>query len=299
MSHFNWTTSSASHCRRRRHVPHFTSPALRLFRSFRLIGPVSISTSRYPSVSCLNLALSRKALPHITYITHADSLLYTSLSLHINIGPNLSPITPPAGDPGVAVLAIEPNTAIAHHLRVHFQKKKFPNQFFVLSCAVGAAPATGALTTFHYYNANGQSSSLSPATAVSTRPVAGWANLSRFDPSDQYGPGPAGIDIVAVLSLNTVLAAIPANISIDFLMTDAQGHDLAIIKSASVSSLRRVAKIKTETYLAAAAGLNYDGVHNDLSEWVPYMKAAGYRLTNPPKRGAKGEYDAVWVRIGK
>lgn len=79
----------------------------------------------------------------------------------INIGPNKGPLEPPKDNPSVGVLAIEAYLGMANYLRETFHKAKYPRRFFVLNCAVAGAPLTGGLSTFHYYNSNGKSSSLS------------------------------------------------------------------------------------------------------------------------------------------
>lgn len=215
--------------------------------------------------------------------------------LHINVGPNLGSIVPPQEDPSVGVLALEANLGIANYLREKHQKNGYPHRFFVVNCAVAGPPLAGGLASFHYYNAAGGSSSLSEARDEAVGRQA-WTNRTAFDPSDTYGPGPAAVDFVPVLSLETVLAAVPTNVSIDFLKTDTQGYDLAVIRSASRLQLRRVRMLTTETYLKGAGNAKYKNVKNDLVDWIPYMRTMGFRLTNPPQPHQSNEYDAIWMR---
>lgn len=180
-------------------------------------------------------------------------------------------------------------------LRETFQKKLYAHRFFVLNCAVSGPPLAGRIATFHFFNRRGMSSSLSKLhKEMSKVPV--WANPDNFSPKDPYGPGPVGMDIVPVITLNSILSSVPKNVSIPFLKTDTQGHDFAVIKSASIANLRRVKKIMTETYLPGVARTRYHGVQNDISDWIPYMRQAGYRLMNPPPKGLRKEYDAIWIR---
>lgn len=206
------------------------------------------------------------------------------------MGPHLTPLLPP-NDEHTAVLAIEANTGIANLLRERFQKR-FPNRFFVLNCAVSGYPLAGSVSQFKYYNTNGMSSSLSKA-----KRVGGWADLTKYSPNNAYGPGTAGFDVVAVLSLQSILSAIPPEIKIPLLKTDTQGHDFAVLKSASIKELNRIDKVISETYLSSLSNRVYEGVNNDLEkDWIPYMTIAGFQLTNPPTDGSKSEYDAVWVK---
>lgn len=212
--------------------------------------------------------------------------------LHVNVGPNLGPLIPPEDDESVAVLAVEANTGVANYLRDTFQKQKHPFRFFVLHCAIAGPPFAGSVATFRFYNANGKSSSLSQAGSPRH-----WSNTSSNDPSQLYGPGPAGIDFVTVISLNDLLKAIPEHIQIPFLKTDTQGHDLSIIKSASLQQLNRVHKIMSETYVSDwAAGAYQNNESNKLEDWIPYMQSVGFKLSNPPSPDIKTEHDAIWIR---
>jgi len=211
--------------------------------------------------------------------------------IHINVGPNVSPITPPDGD-DTAVVAVEANLAIANHLREKFQKTLFPHRFFVVSCAVAGPPLSHLFQPFRFYNGNrGDSSSL--AEALSKEWWATQMNVTSF-----YGPGPAGFDFVPVIPLQDLLDSIPTDLEIEFLKTDTQGFDLSVLKSASREAIRRIARIQSETY--SATNERYAAVNNRLIEdWIPFMTEMGFELTNPVKKGKLGrlEYDAVWVRI--
>lgn len=79
--------------------------------------------------------------------------------------------------------------------------------------------------------------------------------------------------------------------------TFPQGFDLAIIKSADRSALRRVDRVMAEVY---EDNKNYhlpDGVVNDLHAWVPHMARMGFALVNVSRPGG-GEGDAFFDRIG-
>lgn len=216
--------------------------------------------------------------------------------MHINIGPNVSPILPPQDDKSVAVLVVEPNIAVAHHLREEFQKKRFASRFFVIAAAIAGPPHAGNFLTFHHYNLDGASSSLSTALETSKGQSQPFANRKLYDPSKHYGPGPGGVDFVPVLTLEALLQAVPKHVRIPFLKTDTQGFDLEVVKSARRNTLRRVEKIMSETYLPGVERKRYANVRNDLGrDWIPFMKRVGYKLSNPTKK-MNDEYDAVWTR---
>lgn len=86
-----------------------------------------------------------------------------------------------------------------------------------------------------------------------------------------------------VVSLETILGSVPANVSVPFLKTDTQGYDLAIIKSASKGQLCRVAKIMSETYLPGVSRVRYRNVQNDLSMWVEHMRRSGTSCRTRPR----------------
>jgi len=211
--------------------------------------------------------------------------------VHINVGPNVSPITPPDGD-DTAVVAVEANLAIAHHLRETYQKKLFPHRFFVVSCAVAGPPLSHLFQPFRFYNGNrGDSSSLAEALSKEK-----WA--TEMNVTSAFGPGPAGFDFVPVIPLQDLLDSIPTDLEIEFLKTDTQGFDLSVLKSASREAIRRVTRIQSETY--SAGNQRYAAQNNRLVEdWIPFMAEMGYELTNPVKDGKVGvlEYDAMWKRV--
>lgn len=252
-------------------------------------------TSRCPrtSPSKLTPLLQSYAAAPISSSNGHHSLRFR---LHINIGPNVSPIVPPENDKSVAVLVVEPNIGVAHYLREEYQKKRYVSRFFVINAAIAGPPHTGRFLTFNHYNVDGASSSLSSALEDARGRPQSFANRKSFDPSAHYGPGPAGVDFVPVLPLEALLRAVPSDVDIPYLKTDTQGFDLEVVKSASVKSLRRVGKIMSETYLPGIAKVRYRNVRNELGrDWIPYMKKVGFGLTNPTNR-EMDEYDAVWVR---
>lgn len=195
------------------------------------------------------------------------------------------------------MLAIEPNVGVANYLRETFQKRLYPRNFFVLNCAVSSPPLAGRVATFHYYNDAGMSSSLSRATQAA-RKQEDWARVTDSNMlRSAYGPGAGGMDFVAVVSLQTVLDAVPDGVNVEFLKTDTQGHDLAVVKSARPETLRRVGKLMMELYAGDSIGaVRYEGVRNSLNEATKYLEGVGFRLTNPWRGRISEEYDAVYER---
>jgi len=110
-------------------------------------------------------------------------------------------------------------------------------------------------------NSNGLSSSL-------TRPATGdfW-NTGRRN---------RGMKIVPVVTMKDVLGAIPPRATIEFIQTDTQGYDFAIIKSAVHDLKKRgVQYLKTEVWTDNV--ITYEGVDNDLClHWMPMMEGNGY-----------------------
>jgi len=205
--------------------------------------------------------------------------------LHINVGPNLSPILPPADDPATAVLAVEAQLGVAATLASR-EGVAYPGRFFVIPAALAGGAAAGGFATFRHYNDDGQSSSLSPA-----RDAADWAA------KDARRNRTVGVvSHVPVLSLARLLDALPPSVTVPLLKTDAQGWDLSIIQSAG-RSLRRAERIMAEVF---RGDILYDlppGVTNDLDKgWVPYMRSLNYTLA----KAGPGKYtDAVFERVGE
>lgn len=209
--------------------------------------------------------------------------------MHINIGPNTSPLLPPGEDNSSAVLVIEANTGISNHLRTQYQAK-YVDRFFVLNSAVSSDVK---LAKFNFYNSDGRSSSLSTAAANTS-----WSSSVEFGPAKKkFGPGALGYDLVTVITLDMVINSIPTNINIPLLKIDTQGHDFEVITSASMETLRRVDSVVAETYLPDTGFGFYQGVRNELvNDWIPYMKRAGFLLQGDIPGRKWGEYDAIFNR---
>ena len=168
----------------------------------------------------------------------------------LNIGSNKDPILPRAASgPCAVTLAFEP--VIPELIPEHPQ---------ILPEAVSDSSS---LATMYKYNRDGVSSSLSKTAADSF-----W----------NTGDKKMGVKIVPVASMADVLQSIPSHVTIDFIQTDAQGYDFAMIQAGIEKILARGVKFpKTETYTDNV--ITYQGVDNDLClHWIPFMTANGYSL---------------------
>jgi len=208
--------------------------------------------------------------------------------LHINVGPNTSPLVPPPGDPSTGVLAVEAQLAIAARLR-DSHARRYPDRFFVIPAALAGEGGVG-FGSLSVYNKDGQSSSL-----------AVTADTAKFAAARSGGTSGAigrGVEFVPVLTLPRLLAAVPPRVAIPLLKTDTQGFDFAVVAAADRATLRRVHTVVAEVYRRAGDYVLPAGVSNDLhADWVPHMRAMGYRLLNVT--GLGGEGDATFERIGE
>lgn len=190
-------------------------------------------------------------------------------SVFINIGSNLDPILPPAdfGDDAITI-AFEPIVG-CDILGTNLPSKSIHNihhhhQLLVVHAAVSA---TSGLTSMYMYNKNGESSSLSKATAKSY-----WNSNTNNRTSD------GTIRMVPLLTLPQILHAIPTHIHIPYIKTDMQGHDFAAIAAAGPMLFERgVDYIMTEVFFHDET--SYEGVQNDFChDWWPHMQRVGYDL---------------------
>ncbi|KAL1520312.1 hypothetical protein AB1Y20_021903 [Prymnesium parvum] len=201
-----------------------------------------------------------------------DQLPSGVTSVLINIGSSLNPVLPPPENRSVISIAFDP--IVASEIRSK-------PRLYVVPAAVSEE---GGLATMGVYNADGGSSSLlKPAM------TAEW-NVG-FE-----GALPP-TKIVPVLSMQSVLEAIPPRLLLWLLKTDMQGKDFSAV--ASVGSLiRRVPYIMSEVWLENLH--TYEGASNDYCrDWLPYMLKMGYRPKalhgggRAPRRTFAGASDAL------
>lgn len=171
-------------------------------------------------------------------------------SIIINIGSNIDPIYPKSKQgPCALSIAFEPI--------VPFQVHKHP-QVHVVPAAVSDSAG---LQTMYSFNKIGVSSSLSQP-----------AKADFWNQGRQKG----ATKLVPVIPMIDVVNAIPTDVSVDLIMTDAQGYDYTIIKSAISEIRSRGFKyLKTEVYLDQVT--TYKDVENDFCQnWLPMMTENGY-----------------------
>jgi len=202
-------------------------------------------------------------------------------SVIINIGPYIDPPVPPGEH--TAVIAVEPILKTAGLIPHH-------HNTFVVTAAVSDTVGLGRMAAYNF----GMSSSLSEVREEGEEGELYWAKEER------QGGWPA-FNIVPVLTLEHLLAAVPENVTILSVITDMQGHDLKAAKSASLPSLRRVRRYQAEVYCGAYDG-GYSIEDNSAAEWREHMEAAGFREVvgcPGPKTGMvyEGEMDVVWERV--
>lgn len=206
--------------------------------------------------------------------------------LHINFGPNTSPLLPPAGEPATAVLAVEAQLEIASRLRETVARRHH-DRFFVIPAALAGEARTG-FASLRMYNKAGQSGRL-----AANRETAKWAAADAG--LDRIG---RGIEFVPVLSLKRLLSAVLRDVEIPLLKTDTQGYDFTVIRSASRTALRRVGRVMAEMYRGQGPYALPEGVSNDLDrDWIPHMRAMGYRLVSTSSE--QRESDTIFERVGR
>jgi hypothetical protein len=123
-------------------------------------------------------------------------------------------------------IAVEPLLSVIRKIKPH-------PRLLVIPCAISGF--TG-FHPFYAYN-DGLSSSLSPARE-DIPDLANWK--SKELPEDM-----PRLNLVPVLTMKDLLAAIPLDLDIEMIKTDMQGHDLSAIKSAGLS-IRRARYIHHE-----------------------------------------------------
>jgi FkbM family methyltransferase len=191
--------------------------------------------------------------------------------LHVNVGPNITPIMPDERDDHMAVLAVEANVQLLNMMPKH-------PRLHVMFCAIGAQAG---FAQFNTYNTDGVSRSLSKTANNDTEGFVPTNLAQRFT-------------IVPVLTLSNLLEAIPTHVEIQLLKTDMQGHDYAALASAG-AMLRRVNRIMSQCYAPGTA--TYAGVHNECDRDIDVLLTRlGFRRTS--KTAAfTNEFDVEYERL--
>eukprot|EP00939_MAST-03C_sp_MAST-3C-sp1_P000582 g582.t1 len=137
--------------------------------------------------------------------------------------------------------------------------------------------------------------------------INGLLSSLAIKPSPGYTEQHAGCEsgttslTVPMLSLRTVIDAIPSKIRISMLKTDLQGYDFAVVKSAGSVALSRVETILAETRLGTISSYVLpEGVPSNhlVKSWFPYMNANGFVTRNAIEEiNGIQEADVLWRRI--
>ncbi|KAL7531440.1 hypothetical protein ACHAWF_003768 [Thalassiosira exigua] len=171
----------------------------------------------------------------------------------INVGSNLDPIMPSRRmGPCARAIAVEP--IVACHIPKH-------PQLHVLPAAMSSDPG---VTTMRTYNVDALSSSLvKPAKE-------GWWNNKVKERGD------GTVQLVPVVTLSSLLNAIPERTRISLIKTDMQGFDFVAIKEAAHVLQRRVTHLFTEVWFDDKYSYHAE---NDLCrDWLPFMTKLGYSV---------------------
>jgi len=183
-------------------------------------------------------------------------------SVVINIGSNLDPIMPNKEmGPCAQGIAVEPIVGCL------IPAQKHP-QLNIIRAAVSSEPAVMSMRT---YNQDGQSSSLSkPAFKAS------WNTDEKRNDGE--------LVLVPVITLTSILNAMPDTVKIELLVTDMQGFDFPAVSAAGKLLTEKVTHIITEVFTDDVQA--YMDQENDLCrDWIPRMTELGYTLEPPIKFG--------------
>lgn len=176
----------------------------------------------------------------------------------INVGSNIDPIMPlEKMGPCAHAIAIEPiaGCRIPSH-----------RQLSVISAAVADEPG---VMSMRIYNTKGESSSL--------------ASIAKDD-SWNSKPHDGKLALVPVITLSSVLNAIPETTKVAFMKTDMQGYDFAAVKEAANVLKKRVTHLMVEHWYNDE--YTYDIENDFCRDWMPLMTELGYTLFKKDGKGA-------------
>lgn len=124
--------------------------------------------------------------------------------------------------------------------------------------------------SMNVYNDNGESSSLGKAAMGSY-----WnTNKARGDGT---------VKMVPIITLSSIINAIPSHSTISLIKTDMQGFDFVAIKEAGPVLKEKVTHIMTEVWHNDIASYYAE---NDLCrDWLPFMTKLGYVLVKTRRAG--------------
>mmetsp|Transcript_50693 Transcript_50693/g.108019 ORF Transcript_50693/g.108019 Transcript_50693/m.108019 type:complete len:322 (+) Transcript_50693:166-1131(+) len=172
----------------------------------------------------------------------------------INVGTSIDPILPaPEMGPCAKCIAVEP--IVGHNIQQHKQ----------LSVVHAAVSEKAGVVSMNVYNNGAESSSLAKPSASQY-----WnANTGRGD---------GRTIIVPVITLTSLISAVPNSTQISLLKTDMQGFDFVAIREAGSILKKRVRHIMTEVWMNDHYTYH---ANNDLCrDFLPFMTQLGYDIAN-------------------
>lgn len=191
----------------------------------------------------------------------------------IDVGAHLGEKTLPAAqsNPSLRVYAFEPN------LRVAMQLVGLAPNFIVLPMAVGEKNGTADF----YLNSYAAASSLLPFDSAGLQQWIGGDQLRVVEKVD-----------VPVIRLDTFLELAGVQ-QVDYLKIDAQGGDLAVVRSAG-ERLRDIARISLEVQITPFA--LYAG-GSEKASVMEFLFQAGFRLDSCERQSFDQEENLTFCRV--
>ena len=228
-------------------------------------APDESNNNSYPKLPLLS-SNEGEALP-VTFLYLPSS----TKEIVINVGSNLDPIMPAYSmGPCAHSIAVEP--IVGCKIMEH-------RQLSVINAAISDKPGVASMIK---NNVQGVSSSLAQV-----------AKEDFWNTNKEGGDGKRVI--VPVITLTSLLNAIPSTVQVSFLKTDMQGFDFTAIRAAGPALKDKVTHIMNEVWLDDV--YSYE-VQNDLCrDWLPFMTGLGYVLTTVDGWG--WEADTINTRCEK
>ena len=236
----------------------------RLFRSALLVC-IGVLIGQYNSTTQINCSENANVISGSEPILPIEAVSSTSeeapilldipkttKEIVINVGTSVDPILPsPEMGPCAKCIAVEP--IVGHNIAQHPQ----------VSVVHAAVSERSGVMSMNVYNNGAESSSLAKPSASQY-----WnANSDRGD---------GRTIIVPVITLSSLISAVPNTTQISLLKTDMQGFDFVAIKEAGSILKQRVRHIMTEVWMNDHYTYH---ANNDLCrDFLPFMTELGYEL---------------------
>ena len=234
----------------------------RLFRSALLVC-IGVLIGQYNSTTQINCSenegtiRSNESTQHIETVSEEEAPILLDIpkstkEIVINVGTSVDPILPsPEMGPCAKCIAVEP--IVGHNIPQHTQ----------VSVVHAAVSEQSGVMSMNVYNNGAESSSLAKPSASQY-----W--------NTNTGRGDGRTIIVPVITLSSLISAVPNTTQISLLKTDMQGFDFVAIKEAGSILKQRVRHIMTEVWMNDHYTYH---ANNDLCrDFLPFMTELGYEL---------------------